>query len=683
MKRHYLFILLLLFTFLPSTGMTQINEAKKEMALFNYSKAILLLHRKLSGENHDTTLEIVSSLAECYRKQNDNPNSIYWYKKAIACDPSNPDNFYFYAQALRSTADYSEARKMFLKFDSLSPSDIRGKLFAGYCDSAISWVKKDPGYFIKNVTALNTPQSDFGVVFYNNGILFSSDRLLTGNEEKIYGWTGNNYLRLFYSEPSISEAFTTDFKIPAPVEEWANPKGHNGPVSLSKIFDEVYINRTLSDQDKGRKNNEHIRTHLLKIFIVRKKDDNWSKPEPFYLNNDEYSVGHPALSSDGNSLFFVSDMPGGFGGTDLYFCRRDAGKWSHPVNLGNEINSSGNEMFPFISESGDLWFSSDGLPGFGGLDLFVARKVNEKWESPVNPGSPLNSSYDDFSISSRVNDSSGYFSSNRPNGKGSDDIYHFKSLPPPLPHSPPSYVSGCVKEKSSLLPIQDAWVFLLNTNSAKVLILKSDQVGCFRTAIKKENNFSVKAMKSGYIADCFTFGFDTLNKQTESTIPRDLLLDRLEINKTYRVANIFYNFDKWNIRSDAKPSLDELVRIMKDNPVKIELGSHTDCRGSEGYNRILSQKRAESAVQYIISQGIDSSRIIAKGYGKSQLINKCNCTQGVQCTEAEHQANRRTEFKIITWTLDKSVQDFSTDRFKAGDVLDYNLFPDDFFSKCK
>ena len=355
-------------------------------------------------------------------------------------------------------------------------------------------------------------------------------------------------------------------------QEW-----HDGPVSFNHDFTEVFINRTQYIHDKGKKEYGHVRTHLLKIFTSTLKEGKWSKPQPFFLNSDEYSVGHPALAPDGKSLYFVSDMKGGFGETDIFFCTRNGDQWSEPVNLGAKVNTSGKEMFPFVAANGDLYFASDGLPGFGGLDLFITRKIDTNWVTPRNLGQPVNSSYDDLSVAISDTVGMGLFSSNRPGGLGSDDIYIFSIISPDL-------------SKPPTLPI--------------------------------------------------------VSVTNEVVPPPKMAMDTLVTDKPYRLENIYYDFDKWNIRDDAKQSLDQLVALMKGYPISVELGSHTDCRGSEIYNLDLSQRRAESAVQYIISRGIVPGRITAKGFGKSQPANRCNCASGIQCTETEYQFNRRTEFRI-------------------------------------
>jgi len=681
-------LLLLLFiiagSFFPVYG--QFKDAEKEMDLYNYSKAIDILLKTLKKEDQKSRYKATLLLGECYRRQNDMLKAKEWYEKAVESGHSESMTIFFYAQSLRSAGDYSRAKKMFSLYDSLAPGNMNGKIYSGFCDSAIAWKNKKPLFEIKNASALNSRQSEFGPVFYGKGIIFTSDRIPDVPEQKKYGWTGNNYLRIYYAEPVNADSCCICFSKPELLTGIFNREWHDGPVSFNGTNDEVYINRTLLYKDKGKKDPGRIRTHLLKIFTATKKEGKWTQPEPFVLNSDEYSVGHPALTPGGDTLYFVSDKEGGSGGTDIYFIAYNGSNWSQPVNLGNTVNTPGNEMFPFITGNGYLYFASDGLPGFGGLDLFVTHRVNGKWVTPRNLGQPINSSFDDFSLTTDKTGGMGYFSSNRPGGSGEDDIYCFSAIPSwpeiPVPLITTAFVTGCVKDKTTKEPIPDATVFKLGDSSGQVLVIRTDQNGCFRSPVIQGKRYQFKATKGEYIPDCLAFSFEPGNHPEELRLSRDLLLDRLELDKAYRLENIYYNFDKWDIRPDAESSLNNLVRIMKENPLIAELGSHTDCRGSEEYNLILSQKRAESAVRYIIQQGIDAKRITAKGYGKSRLVNHCDCSRSMNCNEAEHQANRRTEFRITGWLTGQGTTSFNPDLFNSGASIGISVFPAGFFSDC-
>ncbi len=684
MKKRILFLILFTIAGMVNLTFGQVSKAKKLMALYNYSEALIILNKTIQEDDADKK-EVSFLLAECYRKQNDVQQARGWYVKTIEYGHTDSATLFNYAQILRSCGDYQKAKEVFLKYGEQFPLDKRAHILAGFCDSSISWKDIPPAFEIKNAISLNSKQSDFGPVFYENGICFASDRLASKSTDNKYGWTGNGYLHLFNAQPVFIDDFYNDYKELQLAPHLFNQAYHDGPATFNIKFSEIFFNRTFVYRDKGKKDQDRIRTHLLKIYSSQLVKHKWTDPVPFFLNSNEYSIGHPALSKDGKILFFVSDMKGGFGGTDLYMCRREDVTWSQPMNLGPVINTFGNEMFPFLAENGDFYFASDGHPGFGGLDIYFTRTlVDSTWLRPQNLGQPVNSSYDDFSLCISRNNLNGLFSSNRPGGLGSDDLYLFRRIgevPAPVSLISKSFLSGYVKDKTNLKPISGATVFVLDVLKDQALILKTDSSGYYRLPVIPGRPYRVKAMHSGYIADCYPFTPDTLNKIAEYAAPRDLLLDLLQNDKTFILENIYYDLDKWFIRADAQPALDKLVNIMKENPVNIELGSHTDSRASEAYNLELSQKRAESAVRYIVLQGVNPLRIKAKGYGETQIVNRCR--DGVKCTEAEHQQNRRTEFKVISWYVDTLDETINLLRYKNGEVMDARMLPDKFFDLCQ
>ena len=379
-------------------------------------------------------------------------------------------------------------------------------------------------------------------------------------------------------------------------------------------------------------------------------------------------------------------MPGGSGQSDLYISELINGEWQKPVNLGSELNTFGNEVFPFLANDSTLFFSSDGHLGYGGLDIYESVLVDGKWTTPWNLKLPLNSPYDDFSIVFNKNLTDGFFSSNRAGGVGSDDIYAFRNyhrtpvIVKPVEIIEP-LISGLVKDKKTLAPLDSATVFLLNSNNGEVLVLKTNSKGYFESPIIKGVTYIVKAMKPNFFDDCLSFSVTDDTNGVNNKISRDLLLDKYALNQVFKIENIYYDLNKWFIREDAKPSLDELVHILKQNPLTVELGSHTDCRASSAYNNSLSGKRAESAVNYLIANGIDPQRLTYKGYGETMLINKC--ADGVACSEAEHQANRRTEFKITS--INKPVANngmIDLNSFQSGDKVVKEKLGLDFFRSC-
>jgi len=651
-----------------------LNKAKKEMDKFDYSKAIEILKEVAAKEKtHDAALPL---LAECYRMQHDMVNARVIYAKVVTLPDADPMSFFYYAQTLQSTGNYTKAREVFQQYSVMNPSDARAKRFIAECDSVLGpWKGKTSKYEIKQVKGINTAQSDFGPTFYEGDLVFASDFNPNPGSGKEYGWTGHGYLNIMKSSPETKDDFWGNMRNVTSFDSRFNLSYHDGPAAFSADGNSIYFTRSFY----GKAKREGIyKTNLLKIYYATKADGVWGEIKPFFMNSEDYSVGHPTLSADGQTLYFVSDMPGGQGGTDIWMCEQKGGSWGTPVNLGTTVNTAGNEMFPTMCDDGELYFASDGLPGYGALDIFSTREEKGSWTTPVNLQPPINGSFDDFAIAFAAGDKNGFFSSNRLLGMGSDDIYAFRIAEPS--DSLPAYISGLVRDKTTMQPMSGAVVFLYNTSTGVVKVLKTDSKGIYKTDIRKPADYLIKAMMTNYIASCTPFSLKVIVPGKTYLVPQDQTLDKLVINKTFRIENIYYNFDKFNIREDAKVELDKLVNIMKENDITVELGSHTDSRGSFAYNDKLSQKRAESVVKYIVSADIDKNRITAKGYGERQLTNRC--ADGVYCTPEEHQANRRTEFKVTSYTQKDPNAEYDLSNFSVGDEIPVYMFDKNFFSGC-
>jgi tetratricopeptide (TPR) repeat protein len=399
-----------------------IQCAQKKMKLYDYTSAIKILGKAVvTTEYHDSAIPL---LAECYRLQHDQVNAERWYRLAIELPGALPEWYYYDAQALRSKGEYAKSREMFLVYADLQPEDPRGKMYATFCDSVLgSWKYKSPAFDIKTVENINSPESDFGPAFYLGQLVFASERNLNMDENK-YGWRGKGYVDIVNTSPNVPNEFWGEMKSAKLFNGKFNKSYHDGPaVFAGKNI--VYFTRTYIDRKKKK---ENILTNRLEIYYATFEDGKWGPLQPFFLNSSDYSVGYPTLSADGKTLVFVSDMPNGNGGTDLWICRQKGGKWSSPKNLGPDFNTPGNEIFPSIQPDGSLMFSSDGLPGYGSQDIFASKLSNGQWLKPENVGIPINSSFDDFGINYAPNDNGGFFSSNRPGGVGSDDIYAFREL---------------------------------------------------------------------------------------------------------------------------------------------------------------------------------------------------------------------------------------------------------------
>lgn len=659
-----------------------LKRAQKQMDLYNYSRAIEILKKSVRNEKlHDKAIPM---LAECYRMQHDIPNSLEWFEKASKLKHAKPEWIFRYAQALQAYGNYEKAMEAYQKYQQANPGDSKAAAMIKQCELLTgTWKNAAPRYEVRALPSINSPASDFGPAFYANGFTFASDRGKNYISEDTYGWTGRKYLKILFAKPKELGDFFGEYREPYLMDGKFNQSFHDGPVSFAG--DSVAMFSRTNRERKAKKTG-NIRTDFLKIYSTARLNGDWQKMEPFFLNSYDYSVGHPALSADGQTVYFASDMPGGQGGVDIWKCTREGESWSSPKNLGPTVNTAGNEMFPSVKNDGTLFFASDGLPGYGGLDIFSTRQEKGNYVTPCNLMAPINSSYDDFGMAWIPGTTYGMFSSDRPGGKGLDDIYAFKRLAdttPELIKHQPALVYGIVKDKVTSKPLAGVTVFILNETTDSVGIVQTDVDGYFHYRLEYPASLIVKATTLNYIPDCLTWSKELIIVGEDNRAPRELLLSKLEVNKTFALKNIYYDFDKYDIRPDAEPALDNLVRIMKDNPITIELSSHTDCRGSFAYNDKLSLRRAEAAVNYLLSNGIELSRISSKGYGEHQLVNRCS--DGVPCSAAEHQENRRTEFKVISFMNPNAVIPGQLDpgKFIPGKSYLRDAFPSGFFMQCQ
>jgi outer membrane protein OmpA-like peptidoglycan-associated protein/tetratricopeptide (TPR) repeat protein len=669
MKSKYIILFLaILMGVTNQINAQSVKKADKRVTFYEYAVAIPMLE-KIIEKNGEGKEEAMVMLADCYRSVNNEQKATELYAQIMEFDHIDPINHYYYGQTLRTLGRYDEAKEQFLLYAELVPDDPRGALFAAYSDEIQNWIKKDDAYEIHHIASINSENADFSPIIFDDGVVFSSDRKLKKYLNPTYDWTGEPYLNFFYAkadtnapvyDPSYFEAEGFSSKL--------NDLYHDGTAVLNSTGDVIYFTRT--EKEKVARDNDNLVTNKLKLFSSEFTDGKWSKPVELDLNNEAYSVGHPALSPDDQMLYFVSDMPGGIGGTDLYVSKWTGDGWGEPKNLGTTINTFENEMFPYIHEDGTLYFASSGHLGYGGLDIFRSTRENGTWSEPINMMAPMNSSYDDFGLAFMPGTSVGLFSSDRPGGLGKDDIYAFESMV-----KVEGKVLGCADAGIDCVPLENATIFVLNKKTNEVTVLKTDAAGRYELVVSPRNEYAIKATKTGYFSD------GTSIKTQNKYFPiRDLMLEKHKEGKVFTVNNIYYDFDKWFIREDAKPALDNLVRIMQENPITVELSSHTDCRGSDAYNMKLSQKRAQAAVDYIIEHGVDAARITAKGYGESMPVN--DCVDGATCTEDEYQANRRTEFKIISVTPEPPPQEIDESKYQNGEVYHKSVFSREFFEGC-
>lgn len=514
------------------------------------------------------------------------------------------------------------------------------------CDSAIRWLAEPSLHVIENVGSINTPMSEFGPYRIGEELFFTAEPN-DSRRHKVYGRTGNAFLKV-YKAPLVNGSTVVDSH---PVSShWNNQNFHVGPLSSNKEGNILFITRTYPGK-KGERSSENeftFYTQRLELIIASKTPEgDWEEAAFPYNDIKSFSTGHAALSPDEKVLYFVSDRPGGLGGTDIWYSERlESGEWGPPIVAGSKINSPGNEMFPVMDAEGTLFFSSDGFAGMGGLDIFKSKGERNLWSKPENLKFPINEAGDDFAyfnLGIVEGQETGFFSSNRKGGEGGDDVYRVRKIIPKRK----LVLLAKTYNKENNTSLEDVAVHLIDSNKNLLAKRYSSSTGVVEFPLEQIGLYTILGQKEGFYPD--SAQADAVFTLHQDTLYASLYLEPLlTIGKTITLENIYYDFDKHAIRKDAAEVLDLLVGVLRDNPqMKIELGSHTDSRGPDEYNQLLSQRRAQSAVDYLVQHGISRSRLTAKGYGESQLVNRCK--NGVACSIQEHQENRRTTFTILSY----------------------------------
>ncbi|MFT4032064.1 MAG: OmpA family protein [Siphonobacter sp.] len=603
-------------------------------------------------------------IAESYRRSNRLPQSAEYYQKALEAGSEEPTLRLYYGYALKAQGKYAAAADQLAQFSRLSLTNrslltlARRELENLTLIDSLS--RKVSNYLITDISGVNTETSEFAPVLHNDQLIFTAAR-----KDLVYKANGQPMLGLYEAKlVSPTETGKPELLSEAIFGENMN----EGTPAFSKDGKMMIFARGNTGRSKGKGNTSAD----VDLYISRKTETGgWGEPQRLAFSDSASWDGSPAFSVDGGTLYFASNRAGGSGGLDLWRVNIDkAGRFGRPANMGRDLNTPGNELFPYVSPDAKLYFASDGHPGFGGLDLFEATR-NEGIIAVQNLGLPFNSTADDFGLV-WADSTRGYFASNREGGKGDDDIYYFTSssqpvqivnvIPPAEPIMPSKpgrtvryFLAGTVIDSKTQQPLEGVKVTVLDDNETSVGEATTGANGKFGVyPIRIGRDYNIVVERPEYIKKqelFITEGKQIPEKRltkmvTDTTLYAtvDMLRKEVgaELTKTFGIEPIYYDFDKYNIRVDASTELDKVVRIMQDNPdIKIELGSHTDSRGTNAYNERLSQRRAESAVNYIISRGISPERITAKGYGESELI-----IPNAQ-TEEEHQLNRRTEFKIV------------------------------------
>lgn len=575
-------------------------------------------------------------LANAYRLVYDMPNAEKWYAQSVELPESEPINMFHYARVLMVMEKYDEAKVWFTKYLQKVPDDFVAEMLLASCKSVNKFYRDTTLFSIKEA---NIPEmaTSFAQVPYGKGIMFTGDKVdfSTGLlNKKEYNWTGRSYLDIYYTAKDESGKWLSPMNLKGNI----NGQYHEGPACFTKDGKVVYFTR--SNYIKKKKLDKSSKSeNNLKLFRAELVEDKWTNLTELPFNSDEYSCGHPALSADEKTLYFVSDMPGSMGGTDIFKSEFDGKQWGKPVNMGNTINTFGNEMFPYMHSDGTFYFSSDGHSSLGGLDVFMTYWNGEKWLQVENLNYPLNTSKDDFAYVLNEDGKTGFVSSNRDNFE--DKIFEITK------NEPTFILSGHVSQKGKPeVSIDSAVVEVYNITQKSRQILLTDKSGNYKIKLGTKSEYEVRCWKPMYFTITKPQNVCTVGKKISENMTANFVLDQIIIEKPIVLENIYYDLDKWFIRPDAAVELDRLVNVMEKNPkIQVELSSHTDSRAGDMYNMVLSDKRAKAAVEYIITKGIDAKRLKWKGYGESRLVNKCK--NDVPCTEEEHQQNRRTEFKVI------------------------------------
>ncbi len=625
--------------------MGPVAQADKHFELGEYNSAIQDYQRALDkGKN---TGKVNFRVAESYRLSNRIHNSLPFYQEAVILEFEDETLPFYLGQSLKANEQYDPALSQFRQY--LANGEDRTLLALARTESRNLVLipeipQKDEAIQLTNLAEINSPNPDYGILFFEDEVYLSSTR--DGGSE--YKTTGLPFSSIYKAKFNGFPLDSANFEV---LDGIANtPEMNEGALAIHPSGDMMVFARGNTGKRKGAKD--------VSLYVTYLREGNWTTPEIFNISDPESWDSTPAFSADGNTIYFASNRAGGIGGIDLYSAQLDSrGNWTAVRNMGSTINTPGNEMFPNVGPDEKLYFSSDGHPGYGGLDMFVAERTEEEIIIK-SMGSPYNSNYDDFGLHFLNFPYEGVFVSNRPGGMGDDDVYFFSDKTDEVKII--NYIIAGktfqLDEEENQISLASAQVKLLDSIGNVLQETVSDREGAFSFLVEPEREYILLAEKPSYFAKRQVYSLKGKSvdpstiEELQSNVAFDinLVLSPIVIDKAIVLENIYYDFDKAEIRDDAAVELNKLVDILIENPqIKIELSAHTDNRGTDAYNERLSQERAQAAVDYIISQGIDRSRLTAKGYGAAQPIAPNDNPDGTDNPEGR-QLNRRTEFKVIS-----------------------------------
>ena len=656
MKKHLIYITFLLLLMGGCTYVQKIQDGRTAVERKQYDVAVELLEKEYGKtKSRIEKGKIAFLLGESYKMTGQGENAVKWYDIAYT-NQYGTEALKEYAGALKNNEQYTEAMAAYkdLGLEIGSPYEYRKDIAAAKI--AITWLENPNPEYRVVPTEFNSNSADYAPAPYTGrSLVFTSDRVNATGEEK-YNWTGADFSDLYLVDLQTEEVRPFDIQLNTPSNEGTATFGENGNT--------IYFTRCA---DPGKFSDKYC-----KIMFSRRENDMWSTPLMLNFTADKINYRHPTLAPDGKTLYFSADDPDGWGGYDLYYTTQMSDGWSEPKLLPRTVNTErGNEGFPFFDRD-TLYFASDGHTGMGGLDIYkTVRRPDGSFMPVQNLKPPLNSGKDDFGYMVDYRAAAGkedilaigYFSSSR---EGNDDIYRYEKIVPPPAPEPPAEVEivykntleGYVLEKifaeagnpnSALLgrkPLSGAEVSV--TFGKEKLNFTTGEDGFFTFELKENTDYSFFASREDYLNNTGFFSSKGIGKDPnnpEQTFETEIVLDKIYFNREIALENIYYDLDDDKIREDAQPTLRDLAENLKLNPdLRIQMASHTDCRGNDAYNENLSQRRAQSAVNYLISLGIDPERLQAKGYGENRPTADCACNR---CTEEEHQQNRRTTFAVV------------------------------------
>ena len=642
MKNNILFYITIIsvFSFNIYSQKASVAAADKKYANYAYVDAIKTYERV--AEKGYKSADMFKKLGNAYYFNAKLEDAAKWYGELFALTTDlEPEYYYRYAQSLRSIGENDKANDLMKKFYQSSGNDNRARLFekdVNYLEA----IKENSGRYQVEDAGINSAYSDYGTAIYLNKLVFASARDTGSLGHRIHSWTNQPFTNLYVAE-------LEDEMIPGKPKKFdksVNTKFNESTPAFTKDGKTMYFTRNnYLDGKKGMNENDIT---LVKIYKSTLENDNWTNVTELPFDSDNYSTAHPALSPDEKTLFFASDMPGTLGQSDLYKVQiNEDGTFGTPENLGNAINTEGRETFPFVNDENEIYFASDGHPGLGGLDIFVV-KINPDgtFNKVQNVGMDANSPMDDFGYWIDTKSRKGFFSSNRVGGQGYDDIYKFLEL---RKLTCEQELYGEVTDMATKEILPDSKISLFDSRFTLIGTVNSDVKGKYSFAVECGETYHVRAQKLEYTTKEQKVTIAKENGKT--SLPIELEKEECKVavgddlGKCFGIKMIYFDFDKSDIRLEAALDLEKILDVLNQYPkMKLDIRSHTDSRGSFKYNEALSNRRAKSTISWLIKNGVDKNRLIGKGYGENELINKCS--DGVDCTEEEHQLNRRSEFLI-------------------------------------